>query len=138
MGIVAIRRKGKPTSPCRRNRREGRPHLQALETKERKQSNGTHECMVLNQFMTEVRVQTNTEAWLLPHMDAAKVKEEFRLFPSSQICLPFHTACLNKEEQISRRITACVTAGEHFSWTERKVEHFKVRTVKTVLKDQLL
>lgn len=91
--------------------------------------------------MTEVQVQTNMEVWLLSHMHAAKEKEEFRLFPPSQISPLFHTACLNKEvrgEQISRRITAGVTAGEHFSWTERKVEHFKVRTVKTVLKDQLL
>lgn len=113
--------------------------MQALETRERKQANVTHECVVLSQFMMEVQVQTNMEVWLLSHMHAAEEKEEFRLFPPSQISL--HTACLNKEvrgEQLSRRITAWVTAGEHFSWTERKVEHFKVRTVKTVLKDQLL
>lgn len=115
--------------------------MQALETKERKQANGTHEFVVLSQFMTEVRVQTNMEIWLLSHMHSAKEKEKFRLFPPSQISPPFHTACLNKEvrgEQISRRITAWVTAGEYFSWTERKMEHFNLRTVTTVLKDQLL
>lgn len=67
--------------------------MQALETKERKQANGTHDCMVLSQFMTEVRVQTNMEVWLLSHMHAAKEKVEFRLFLSSQIGLPFDTAC---------------------------------------------